>query len=146
MLLRWLWEIIDPYVPRGDQQTLYSWDIPPSILLLPHPSLHHLLPTPNHGKYGEGRALRWPGGLGRYLVPSWTSGVGEDMFAGSVEEDRGGFSLEKWWLLRGKRTQNEQIMLKPLGENSFGAEISPHRLLINYERELKSNIYNGDIW
>ena len=45
---------------------------------------------------------------------------------------------------------NEQVMLKASGENAFGYlhnfKESPYRLFISYNRELKSNIHNEEIW
>lgn len=56
-----------------------------------------------------------PGSLGSQQ--GWRSHVCE-----SVEEGRDSFLLEKLWLLRRKRIENEQIMLEPFAESSFGAE------------------------
>lgn len=45
------------------------------------------------------------------------------MVRGVWEEDKDGCSfLKKLQLPRGKRIQNEQIMLKPFGGSSFGAQ------------------------
>lgn len=80
---------------EGGQWTLYSLDIPPLLLLSFFLVPHYITPpTRSHGKYKDERALRWPGKQGRYLVPSVSQQIREDMFAGSSEEDRS-FSLEK---------------------------------------------------
>lgn len=39
-----------------------------------------------------------------------------------VGEGRSSLSVERLWLPRGKRIQNEQVMLEPFGESSLGAE------------------------
>lgn len=52
-----------------------------------------------------------------------SQGVRVDTSRGAWEEDRDdGSFLEKLWLLRGKRIQNEQMMPKPFGESSFRAQ------------------------